>query len=286
MNIFSEYINKNSSVTGNLSNLMPLIGLQFKTPVDVNETNNSYTGFKSADYTDNYRLIGMKNLFNNGKFTQVLTLIAPSSIRETSKPPTSAGINPTASNNKSTVPRKIDPTDPANIAGVGQGTASGEVKEVPNPTGGEINDEFHFRQRHPVTGKPQFHDGVDMTGKLGTPVKTVDNGTVIFSGFVQNYGNRVEILHEDGTITTYSHLSNFNVKSGDTISQGSVLGAVGSTGTSSGPHLHFETIVPNNSPLASSENAHSAKGKVIGLPNDSYGANYNFVNPRFKYKFN
>ena len=125
-----------------------------------------------------------------------------------------------------------------------------------------------------------------MTGKLGTPVKTVDNGTVIFSGFVQNYGNRVEILHEDGTITTYSHLSNFNVKSGDTISQGSVLGAVGSTGTSSGPHLHFETIVPNNSPLASSENAHSAKGKVIGLPNDSYGANYNFVNPRFKYKFN
>lgn len=86
------------------------------------------------------------------------------------------------------------------------------------------------------------HMGIDVAGKPGSPIKSVGAGKVIRADGRDSggYGNRVEIDHGDGRITTYSHLGSIDVRVGQTISQGAVIGTLGNTGRSTGPHLHFE----------------------------------------------
>jgi murein DD-endopeptidase MepM/ murein hydrolase activator NlpD len=86
------------------------------------------------------------------------------------------------------------------------------------------------------------HTGVDLAAPAGTPVSAVAAGTVTFAGNAGAYGTRVKILHADGTETSYSHLSRLDVTEGQSIGQGAVIGAVGSTGNSTGPHLHLELV--------------------------------------------
>ena len=93
---------------------------------------------------------------------------------------------------------------------------------------------------HPVHGVRRPHLGVDYAAPTGTAVRTVADGVVTFAGRQGGYGNVVFIQHRDHKVTVYAHLSRMNVRRGQAVSQGDNIGAVGCTGTCTGPHLHFE----------------------------------------------
>ena len=93
---------------------------------------------------------------------------------------------------------------------------------------------------HPIFKTQQAHRGVDYAAPTGTPAQSVGDGTVIFAGVQGGYGNVVEIRHGSGHTTLYAHLSKIHVRKGQTVQKGQTIGAVGSTGWSTGPHLHFE----------------------------------------------
>ncbi|MGC4367947.1 peptidoglycan DD-metalloendopeptidase family protein [Hydrogenophaga sp. R2] len=93
---------------------------------------------------------------------------------------------------------------------------------------------------HPVTGQQKAHMGVDYAAPTGTPVRTVGDGTVQFAGVQRGYGNVIEVRHRNNQVTVYAHLSRIFVRQGQRVDQGERIGAVGSTGVSTGPHLHFE----------------------------------------------
>jgi murein DD-endopeptidase MepM/ murein hydrolase activator NlpD len=92
-----------------------------------------------------------------------------------------------------------------------------------------------------------FHNGIDLGAHTGTPVRSVMDGTISRMGNdPEGLGNWIEVTHPDGTRTRYAHLSDFgDIARGQTVEAGSVIGAVGNTGNSSGPHLHFEVIDQN-----------------------------------------
>lgn len=105
---------------------------------------------------------------------------------------------------------------------------------------GKINNEFGFR-RNPFGGRAyEFHPGMDIDGERGEQVAASANGTVIKAGFTGGYGNMVEIDHGNGLTTRYGHMSKLDVEVGDTVTRGQQIGEIGSTGRSTGPHLHFE----------------------------------------------
>ncbi|HMN93662.1 MAG TPA: peptidoglycan DD-metalloendopeptidase family protein [Hydrogenophaga sp.] len=93
---------------------------------------------------------------------------------------------------------------------------------------------------HPVHGDRRAHLGVDYAAPTGTPVRTVGDGVVSFSGRQGGYGNVVFVQHRRGHVTVYAHLSRIDVRQGQRLTQGQLVGAVGCTGTCTGPHLHFE----------------------------------------------
>ncbi|MGW1340187.1 M23 family metallopeptidase [Kribbella sp. NPDC002412] len=84
------------------------------------------------------------------------------------------------------------------------------------------------------------HTGTDFAAPIGTPIKTVMKGVVIFADWAGAYGRQVQVRHEDGTVTWYNHMSKFSVSVGETVYAGDQVGAVGMTGNTTGPHLHFE----------------------------------------------
>ena len=94
----------------------------------------------------------------------------------------------------------------------------------------------------PFTGKPAFHGGVDFAGKEGSDVVAVASGVVTWASDRYGYGNLVEVHHSDGTRTRYAHLKEINVKVGEVIKKGQALATMGSTGRSTGPHVHFEVF--------------------------------------------
>ncbi len=105
---------------------------------------------------------------------------------------------------------------------------------------GKINNEFGFR-RNPFGGRSyEFHPGMDIDGERGDEVTAPANGTVISAGYKGGYGNMVEIDHGNGLTSRYGHLSKIETEAGAGITRGQQIGQVGSTGRSTGPHLHFE----------------------------------------------
>ena len=92
----------------------------------------------------------------------------------------------------------------------------------------------------PFTGEARMHQGIDIDAEAGTPVFPVREGQVIFAGSRGGYGKLVIVEHEDGLQSRYGHLSEIDVAEGDWLDSGGALGAVGSTGRSTGPHLHLE----------------------------------------------
>ncbi len=112
------------------------------------------------------------------------------------------------------------------------------------PVVGEVEFTSGFGVRSdPFLGRPAMHTGLDFRAATGDPVRATANGKVASSGWAGGYGRMVEIDHGNGLSTRYGHLSEIGVKVGDTIKIGQVIGAVGSTGRSTGPHLHYETRI-------------------------------------------
>ncbi len=107
------------------------------------------------------------------------------------------------------------------------------------PVRGRISSEFGNRF-HPIDKIVKFHAGIDIAAPVGTPIATAASGTVVFAGWNKGYGNMVIIEHPDGRQTRYGHASKLFVQTGDTVTAGQQIAAVGSTGKSTGPHLHFE----------------------------------------------
>ncbi len=98
----------------------------------------------------------------------------------------------------------------------------------------------------PFNGRLTHHNGLDIAAPSGTPVKPVAAGTVIFSGWKGGYGNTVILDHHDGMVTVYAHHSSNSVSEGDSVDVNSVIALTGSTGRSTGPHLHFEAWQKGN----------------------------------------
>ena len=117
-----------------------------------------------------------------------------------------------------------------------------ELERIPSiwPVGGEITDDFGVRGNPFGGGSAEFHDGLDIATAWGTPVVVTGNGTVSFAGVKNGYGLIVIVDHGDGLSTAYGHLSKIEVGLGQAIKRGDALGRVGSTGRSTGPHLHYE----------------------------------------------
>ncbi|NEQ51558.1 MAG: peptidoglycan DD-metalloendopeptidase family protein [Leptolyngbya sp. SIO3F4] len=115
------------------------------------------------------------------------------------------------------------------------------------PTAGRITSRFGSRV-HPVLGYRRFHAGVDFGAAYGTGIIAADSGKVIFAGWYGGYGNSVIIDHGGGLTTLYAHASRLNVREGQSVLKGQAIAAVGSTGLSTGPHLHFE-VRRNGSPV-------------------------------------
>ena len=112
------------------------------------------------------------------------------------------------------------------------------------PVIGEVEFTSGFGVRSdPFLGRPAMHTGLDFRAATGDPVRATANGKVASSGWAGGYGRMVEIDHGNGLSTRYGHLSQIDVKVGDQIKIGQVIGEVGSTGRSTGPHLHYETRI-------------------------------------------
>jgi murein DD-endopeptidase MepM/ murein hydrolase activator NlpD len=112
------------------------------------------------------------------------------------------------------------------------------------PVVGEVEFTSGFGVRSdPFLGRPAMHTGLDFRAATGDPVRATANGKVVSSGSAGGYGRMVEIDHGNGLTTRYGHLSEINVRVGDVIKIGQVIGEVGSTGRSTGPHLHYETRI-------------------------------------------
>ncbi len=115
------------------------------------------------------------------------------------------------------------------------------------PVHGILTDGFGGRQ-DPFTGEPGVHNAIDISSAVGQPVRSPADGIVVKSEWANGYGNVIYISHGYGYSTRYGHLSTFAVQPGDHIKRGDVIGYVGSTGRSTGPHLHYEVRL-NNVPV-------------------------------------
>ncbi len=105
---------------------------------------------------------------------------------------------------------------------------------------GRLSSNFGYRV-DPFLRKPAMHSGVDFGAAYGTPVEATADGIVVHAGFKGGYGRMVEIRHSHGFATRYAHMSSISVKKGQQVVAGTIVGKVGSSGRSTGPHLHYET---------------------------------------------
>lgn len=138
-----------------------------------------------------------------------------------------------------------------------------------------ISSRFGMRI-HPLLGYSRFHRGTDYAASYGTPIRAVTDGFVAFAGRSGGYGNFVKLQHRDGIGTGYGHMSRIAVSSGTRVVRGQVIGYVGSTGFSTGPHLHFEVyrggqaVSPNavnftSTPLLAGRELQQFKAKLAAL---------------------
>ena len=133
------------------------------------------------------------------------------------------------------------------IAGVitgssGSGSGTGSLIW---PVSGPVTSPFGWRI-HPILGYRKFHTGIDIGVGYGVPIHAADSGTVIYATWMGGYGNVIIIDHGNGLSTLYAHQSSLAVGTGAHVTRGQTVGYVGSTGFSTGPHLHFEVRVNGN----------------------------------------
>lgn len=132
----------------------------------------------------------------------------------------------------------------------GQGTSDNWVQgtgQLGWPVSGEITSPYGYRV-HPIWGTTIYHSGIDIGVDEGTPVHAADGGVVVWSGWMGGYGYAVVIDHGNGLSTLYGHNSELAVDEGQSVAKGQVISYAGSTGNSTGPHVHFEVRV-NGDPV-------------------------------------
>lgn len=114
------------------------------------------------------------------------------------------------------------------------------------PTGRPIKkgwiSSYYGKRTDPISGKKAFHDGIDFAGKRGSEVVAVASGVVTWSGKRYGYGKMVEVNHGNGLVTRYAHNRDNLVKVGETVRKGQIIAQMGSSGRSTGPHVHFEVL--------------------------------------------
>lgn len=119
------------------------------------------------------------------------------------------------------------------------------VPQVVPAANERITSSFGYR-RDPFNGRAAMHKGIDFKGARGSPIMAAGKGKVIYAGWKAGYGKFVEISHGNGLTTRYAHMSRIDVKTGQQVEAGETLGGLGSTGRSTGPHLHFEVRINNS----------------------------------------
>lgn len=129
---------------------------------------------------------------------------------------------------------------------------------------GKINNEFGFR-RNPFGGRGyEFHAGLDIGGETGDVVAVPANGIITETGWKGGYGNMIEVDHGNGLKTRYGHLSKIGVTLGEAVQRGQIIGLIGSTGRSTGPHLHYEVRL-NDKPINPRRFLPSAAPEIAAL---------------------
>lgn len=113
----------------------------------------------------------------------------------------------------------------------------------PTPSCHYITSHFSPRRKNPVTGVYKRHTGTDIGASYGAAIVAANSGTVTLAGWNSGYGNCVIIDHGGGKATLYAHMSSYSVSKGQSVQKGQQIGCVGSTGNSTGPHLHFEILI-------------------------------------------
>ncbi|HEX3423881.1 MAG TPA: M23 family metallopeptidase [Sphingomicrobium sp.] len=129
----------------------------------------------------------------------------------------------------------------------GAGGGAGGSQEIRMPVQGRLTSGFGERF-HPILGYERFHAGVDLGAVAGTPIVAAADGNVVSAGWAGGYGRAVAIAHAGGIETKYGHMSRISAYSGEIVRRGEVIGYVGSSGLSTGPHLHFE-VMKNGRPV-------------------------------------
>jgi len=132
-------------------------------------------------------------------------------------------------------PRHLGPRDRDGIA-----LASGVPSPGLWPVDDGVQSSTYGWRMHPIHDERRFHAGLDIAAPEGREIRAVDRGVVTFAGRHKGFGNMVELTHADGIVTRYAHASRLHVREGDVVDVGETIADVGSTGQSTGPHLHFE----------------------------------------------
>jgi murein DD-endopeptidase MepM/ murein hydrolase activator NlpD len=149
--------------------------------------------------------------------------------------------------------REVAPTKPGSLPEPGPGASTiapaptetstadptGSDLDFGRPLPGPVSSSYGWR-KDPFTRLEKFHQGVDFQAPAGSEVRAASEGEVVFAGYDSGYGNTIVLQHPQGFQTRYAHLGTVSVKAGESVSSRQVLGVVGNTGHSTGPHLHFE----------------------------------------------
>lgn len=122
---------------------------------------------------------------------------------------------------------------------------SERVKALPSimPTSGWLSSEFAKSRFHPILHENRPHNGIDLTAEIGTPIVAPASGTVVYAGWDKGFGRTVEIDHGHGIRTRFAHCASLSVRRGQRVTRGQLIAAVGNSGLTTSPHLHYEIHV-------------------------------------------
>ncbi len=200
----------------------------------IEEAKSEESGFGKTIYTELFDEELSKTIAQQGTFGIADMLIKRLSIQEPT--PVDQGGKPAMENPQAQPQTPVTPTPLPPEPGSKPGS---DISDVYLPVRAPVSSGFGMR-RDPFTHQLRFHKGMDLAAPEGMEVRAALEGEVSFAGFKPGYGNTVIIQHPGGLETTYAHLGATTVKKGEVIAAEQVLGSVGNTGHSTGPHLHFE----------------------------------------------
>ncbi len=165
--------------------------------------------------------------------------VAPSAVSRPVAPPAMQGALPPAPGASPAVPAISAPHTHGPLEESRPAVSTPEEGDLPIREGGRVSSPYGYR-RDPFTGETRFHHGVDIAAAEGTEIYPAKGGVVSYSGHQKGYGNIVVVDHGNGLVTKYAHNRVNRVATGDRVGTDTIIAEVGSTGRSTGPHLHFE----------------------------------------------